>query len=43
VFLDVGMEEVTKAIPDEEIRAGAGSKVVITIGPSVSDGSKPAA
>ena len=35
VFMDVAMEEVMKPVPDSEVRAGAGSKVVITIGPSV--------
>ena len=33
VFLDVDMHEVTTPVHDFEVRAGAGSKVVITIGP----------
>lgn len=37
VFLDVGMEEVVKPTPDSDVRAGAGSKVVITIGPSCAE------
>jgi len=36
VFLDVEMGEVVKPTHDYEVTAGAGSKVVITIGPSVS-------
>ena len=37
MFLDVGMEEVVRPSDDTgTARAGAGSKLVITIGPSVS-------
>ncbi len=36
LLLFPGMEEVVKPTPDSDVRAGAGSKVVITIGPSVS-------
>lgn len=35
--MDVNMEEVVKPVSDSDIRAGAGSKVVITIGPSCQD------
>jgi hypothetical protein len=35
VFLDVAMEQVTKPTPEHEVKAGAGTKVVATIGPSV--------
>ncbi|PSC73194.1 Pyruvate kinase [Micractinium conductrix] len=37
VFLDVGMEDVLAPNPELGIRAGAGSKVVITVGPSCQD------
>lgn len=37
VFLDVGMEAVLSPISDEEVRAGAGCKVVVTIGPACQD------
>ncbi|KAL4459021.1 hypothetical protein ABPG75_013886 [Micractinium tetrahymenae] len=37
VFLDVGMEAVLNPIDDAEVRAGAGCKVVVTIGPACHD------
>ncbi|EFN57223.1 hypothetical protein CHLNCDRAFT_143690 [Chlorella variabilis] len=37
VFLDVEMEEVVRPAAGHELRAGWGSKVVITIGPSCQD------
>lgn len=35
VFLDVGIEECLRSTPPQEMHAGAGTKLVITIGPSV--------
>lgn len=37
MFLDVGMEAVLNPINDAEVRAGAGCKVVVTIGPACHD------
>ncbi|KAL4434114.1 hypothetical protein ABPG75_000555 [Micractinium tetrahymenae] len=37
VFLDVGIEECLKSTPAYEVKAGAGTKLVITVGPSCQD------
>ncbi|KAL4446774.1 hypothetical protein ABPG77_008018 [Micractinium sp. CCAP 211/92] len=37
VFLDVGIEECLRSTPPQEMHAGAGTKLVITIGPSCQD------
>lgn len=37
MFLDVGMEAVLNPINDAEVRAGAGCKVVVTLGPACHD------
>ena len=33
--MDVAMEQVTRPTPENEVKPGVGTKVVVTLGPSV--------